>query len=279
MEKRIIELDIMQEYRQYLIMEEKSKATLEKYCRDLQAFAEFADGGEITKELTLAYKQQLVEKGYAVRSINSVIASLNSFFCFMGWQDCRVKSLRLQRQIYCREEKELTRAEYDRLISAAENQPRLQLIMKTICATGIRVSELEYFTMEAIRCGEVTIFCKNKTRKILLPGKLKKLLMRYAAHNGIKKGVIFRTRSGKPLDRSNIWSMMKSLCKRAKVDPQKVYPHNLRKLFARVFYKVERDIAKLADILGHSSINTTRIYIISTGKEHMRVIERLGLTG
>ncbi len=279
MNSRYITEKSISQYSKTLEAEEKSTATIEKYCRDIRAFSVYLGENEVNKEFVIEYKNYLQEKGYAVRSINSVIASLNSFFCFMGWQDCRVKSLRLQRQIYCREEKELTRAEYDRLISAAENQPRLQLILKTICATGIRVSELEYFTMEAIRCGEVTIFCKNKTRKILLPGKLKKLLMRYAVRNGIKKGVIFRTRSGKPLDRSNIWSMMKSLCRKAKVDPQKVYPHNLRKLFARVFYKVERDIAKLADILGHSSINTTRIYIISTGKEHMRVIERLGLTG
>ena len=279
MEKRIIEPDIIRNYRKHLIMEEKSNATVEKYCRDIRSFAAIAGGREITKELALAYKQQLMEQGYAVRSVNSVLASLNSFFTFMGWQDCHVKSLRLQRQIYCREEKELTKAEYERLVAVAENQPRLQLLIKTICATGIRVSELGYFTVEAVRRGEITVSCKSKTRTILLPGKLKQMLLKYATRNGISAGVIFRTRSGKPLDRSNIWAMMKKLCQKAGVAAGKVFPHNLRKLFARTFYSIERDIAKLADILGHSSINTTRIYIISSGRDHRRLIDRLGLTG
>lgn len=219
----------------------------------------------------------LIEKGYAVRSINSMLASLNSMFDFLGWQDCKVKSLKTQRQTYCTEEKELTKAEYLRLLKAAEQRPQLRLIMETICGTGIRVSELGFFTIEAIKRGEITVRCKSKIRTILLPGKLRKRLLGHAKKSGILSGAIFTTRNGKPLNRSNIWSQMKSLCEAANVTPGKVFPHNLRKLFARTFYGIEKDIAKLADILGHSSIDTTRIYIMTTGTEHRRKLDRLGL--
>jgi len=207
----------------------------------------------------------------------SMLTSLNSLFDFLDWTDCKVKTLRRQRQIYCAEEKELSKSEYLRLLKASEKQVQLNLVLQTICATGIRVSELRYFTVEAVKRGEVTVRCKNKTRTILIPGKLKKLLLSFAHRQGIAGGVIFVTRGGKPLDRSNIWAQMKGLCRRAGVNPAKVFPHNLRKLFARTFYGIEKDIAKLADILGHSSINTTRIYIMTTGTEHRRKIERLGL--
>jgi site-specific recombinase XerD len=225
----------------------------------------------------MAYKQRLIEKGYAVGSVNSMLASLNSFLRFLGWEDCRVRQLRTQKKIYSQPEQELTKSEYQRLVAAASGRPRLGLILQTICCTGIRVSELRYFTVEQVRQGEVTVSCKNKTRTVLLPARLKAKLLRFAKNQGIETGVVFRTRSGRPVDRSNIWSDMKSLCEKAQVAATKVFPHNLRKLFARTFYELDKDVAKLADILGHSSINTTRIYLMSTGKEHRKKIERLGL--
>ena len=261
----------------YLCREEKSTATQEKYLRDVQAFCMYADGNEITKELVVAWKKQLVESNYAVRSINSMLASVNSLLDFLGLSNCKVKNIRTQRQTYCTEDKELTKAEYLRLLAASKKNEQLNLVIQTICGTGIRVSELRYFTVEAIRHGEVTVDCKSKTRTILVPGKLKNILLNYAKKHGITTGTIFATRNGKPLNRSNIWSAMKKLCETAGVKPSKVFPHNLRKLFARTFYGIEKDIAKLADILGHSSINTTRIYIMTTGIEHRRKIERLGL--
>ena len=261
----------------YLCREEKSLATQEKYLRDVQAFYVYADGNEITKELVIAWKKQLVESGYAVRSINSMLASVNSLLDFLGLSTCKVKNIRTQRQTYCTEDKELTKSEYMRLLDASKKNEQLNLVIQTICGTGIRVSELRYFTVEAIRCGEVTVDCKSKTRTILVPGKLKNILLNYAKQHGITTGSIFVTRNGKPLNRSNIWSAMKKLCEAADVKPSKVFPHNLRKLFARTFYGIEKDIAKLADILGHSSINTTRIYIMTTGIEHRRKIDRLGL--
>lgn len=265
------------DFRENLISEEKSEATIEKYLRDTNAFLRFTKGKVITKEQTVAYKSELQRIGYALRSVNSMLASVNSLLDFLGWTECKVKALRCQRQTYCTEEKELTKEEYMRLLEASSPYKQLHLMIQTICGTGIRVSELQYFTVEAIRRGEVTVRCKSKTRRILLPGKLKKQLLRYADRNRIGSGVIFTGKNGKPLDRSSIWRQIKKLCKAAGVKESKVFPHNLRKLFARTFYSIEKDIAKLADILGHSSINTTRIYIMSTGTEHRRKIERLGL--
>ena len=226
----------------------------------------------------IAYKNHLQEN-YAVRSVNSMLASINSLFAFLNWFDLRVKSLKLQQQVFCSEEKELTRTEYKRLCQAAKQKKneRLNLIIQTICATGIRVSELEYITIEAAKCGEAIVNCKAKTRSVFIVKELKQKLLRYAAEQGIKSGMIFVTKSGKPINRTNIWREMKALCKDANVNPQKVFPHNLRHLFARTFYGIEKDIAKLADILGHSSINTTRIYIISTGTEHRRRMENMHL--
>lgn len=267
----------IKEFAKYLCCEEKSTATQEKYLRDVQAFCRYADANDITKELVIAWKKHLMENGYAVRSINSMLASVNSLLDFLELSACKVKSIRTQRQTYCTEEKELTKTEYLQLLAASKKNEQLNLVIQTICGTGIRVSELRYFTVEAIRYGEVTVDCKNKTRTILVPGKLKNILLNYAERHGITTGTIFVTRTGKPLNRSNIWSAMKKLCEAAGVKASKVFPHNLRKLFARTFYGIEKDIAKLADILGHSSINTTRIYIMTTGTEHRRKIERLGL--
>ena len=269
--------DKIEEYADYLYQEEKSAATLEKYLRDAKTFGIYANGNEITKELVLGWKKQLIESGYAVQSINSMLASVNSLLVFLGLSNCKVKNIRTQRQTYCAEDQELTKAEYLRLLAASKQNEQLNLVIQTICGTGIRVSELRYFTVEAVRHGEVTVDCKNKTRTIIVPGKLKNILINYAKRQGIIAGAIFVTRSGKDLNRSNIWSAMKKLCETAGVKPSKVFPHNLRKLFARTFYGIEKDIAKLADILGHSSINTTRIYIMTTGVEHRRKIERLGL--
>lgn len=267
----------IKDFANYLCREEKSTATQEKYLRDVQAFCRYADANDITKELVVAWKKDLIESGYAVRSINSMLASVNSLLDFLELSACKVKSIRTQRQTYCTEEKELTKAEYLQLLAASKKNEQLNLVIQTICGTGIRVSELQYFTVEAIQQGEVTVDCKNKTRTILVPGKLKNILLNYAKRHSITTGTIFVTRTGKPLNRSNIWSAMKKLCEAAGVKPSKVFPHNLRKLFARTFYGIEKDIAKLADILGHSSINTTRIYIMTTGTEHRRKIERLGL--
>ena len=277
MNTRILTENHLQSFEQNLYTEEKSAATIGKYLRDVRAFFTYTGAQAITKEIVVAFKNRLVEQNYAVGSINSMLASLNSLFNFLGWQDCKVRNIRQQRQTYCAEDKELTKDEYMRLLKAAENQPQLCLIMKTICGTGIRVSELQYFTVEAVRRGEVTIRCKGKTRTVLLPNQLKKLLLQWARENKISEGAIFITRNGKPVNRSNIWAQMKKLCEKAGVKHTKVFPHNLRKLFARTFYGLEKDIAKLADILGHSSIDTTRIYIMTTGTEHRRKIERLGL--
>ena len=277
MQERNITQSQIQLFHQHLIREEKSTATVEKYLRDVRAFAVYVGNEIVTKEVVMAWKNDLQAKEYAVRSINSMLASLNSLLDFLGWADCKVKSLKQQKQVYCAEEKELTKAEYMNLLAAAKNRPQLRLVMETICGTGIRVSELRFFTVESAQRGEVVVNCKGKCRTILIPGKLRKLLLDYAKKEKIRSGVIFITRNGKPLNRSCIWAQMKALCVEAGVNPTKVFPHNLRKLFARTFYGIEKDIAKLADILGHSSIDTTRIYIMTTGTEHRRKIERLGL--
>ena len=216
MSERLLTKDLICAFHEHLILEEKSGATVEKYLRDVRAFSVFVGGRSVTKEVVMAYKQALLEKGYAVRSINSMLASLNSFLDFRFWQDCKVKNLRVQHQTYCAEEKELSKAEYLRQLAAAENQPRLRLILETICGTGIRVSELHYFTVEGVSRGRISVRCKNKTRIILLPGKLRDLLLAYAKKNGIRSGGIFVTGSGKPLNRSNIWAQMKALCEKAR---------------------------------------------------------------
>ena len=279
MKGRIITESIIEKFKTYLQNEEKSTNTIEKYIRDVKAFADYANSFNVTKEMVIGYKNKLISDNYAVRSINSMIASLNSLFVFVGWNDLKVKSIKLQRQIYCPEEKELTKAEYLRLVNTAKQKgnERLNLLIQTICGTGIRVSELQYITVEAVKCGEAVVSLKGKTRSVFIVRELKKKLLRYAADQGIKSGAIFITRSGKPMSRTNIWREMKNLCEQANVNPDKVFPHNLRHLFARTFYGIEKDIAKLADILGHSSINTTRIYIITTGNEHRQRMESMRL--
>ena len=277
MEERKITQTHIQLFHHYLIKEEKSTATVEKYLHDARAFLAYAGDAIINKEVVMAYKKELQIQEYAVRSINSMLASLNSFLNFLGWSDCKVKAMKQQKQIYCAEEKELSKAEYMRLLEAAKNKPQLQLVMQTICSTGIRVSELRFFTVEDVKQGEVIVNCKGKSRTILIPGKLRKLLLDYARREKRAEGLLFVSRSGDAMNRGSIWAQMKALCEEAGVNPSKVFPHNLRKLFARTFYGIEKDIAKLADILGHSSIDTTRIYIMTTGTEHRRQMERMGL--
>ena len=268
---------LMNDYAGFLRGEEKSGVTIEKYLRDLRSFRRYLGSGKLSKEETLGFKQQLIERRYAVASVNSMLSSVNAFLRYCGRQDCCVKSLRVQRRIYVPEERELTKEEYRRLLEASRGDEQMNLLLQTICATGIRISELRYFTVEAIRSEELTVCCKNKTRTIFLPPQLRKALSRYAARRNIRSGPVFVTRSGNCLDRSNVWAKMKRLCAAANVASHKVYPHNLRKLFARTFYTREKDIALLADILGHGSIETTRIYIMSTGKEHRQKIEHLNL--
>ena len=276
--ERKISINKIKSFEKFLKNEEKSKATIEKYIRDVRYFVSFIGDGAIDKQLVLNYKSEL-GNSYAVTSANSMIAALNSFLRFCGWHSLCVRQFRVQRQAYCSEDKELTKAEYIRLIEAARerNNERLNLIIQTICGTGIRVSELEHITVEALYKGETVVNCKGKSRRIFIVPELKKKLLRYAKEQNIKSGALFVTRSGKPVSRINIWRQMKDLCETAKVCPSKVFPHNLRHLFARTFYSIEKDIAKLADILGHSSVNTTRIYIVSTGAEHKRKMENMKL--
>lgn len=278
MKKRIATDQAIQSFENYLMENEKSKATIDKYMRDVRCFANYASGRETDKALVLSYKGTL-EKKYAVRSANSMLAALNAFLRFVGRSDLCVKQFKVQKEAYCSEDQELTRSEYLAIVKAAEKKKneRLSLVVQTICGTGIRVSELRFITAEAVRQGEAVVSCKGKTRKIFIVKALQKKLLRYAAEQGITTGILFVTKKGKPLDRSNIWRQMKNLCAEAGVSPQKVFPHNLRHLFARTFYGIEKDIAKLADILGHSNINTTRIYIITTGAEHQRRMENMKL--
>lgn len=265
-------------FRHHLESEERSPLTIEKYLRDLQKFKAFAGDRPITKELTVAYKEEL-RSHYALSSVNSMLAALNSFFDFAGWYDCKVKQLKQQRQVYCPEDKELTKEEYYRLVETAKatQKERLGLIIQTICSTGIRISELNFITVESVQSGVAYVDCKGKSRQIFLPHKLKMLLLQYVRQKHIRQGPVFVTRAGKPINRSNVWREMKNLCRAAKVKEVKVFPHNLRHLFARTYYKMEKDISKLADLLGHSSVNTTRIYIISSGAEHKKQIERMHL--
>lgn len=279
MNELIINGTLIERFKNYLKLEEKSQNTVEKYTRDVKTFQIYSANSFLSKELVIAYKEKLLSDGYSIRSVNSVIASLNSFFIFTGYPQLKIKTIKEQRQIFCPENKELTKEEYYRLLNTAETKgnKRLHLILQTICGTGIRVSELKFITVEAVKKGEAFVFCKGKRRCVFIIKALQKKLLKYAAKNKIYSGCIFITRTGKPVSRTNIWRDMKKLCQSAEVDPQKVFPHNLRHLFARIFYGMEKDIAKLADILGHSSINTTRIYIISTGTEHRQRMENMHL--
>ncbi len=259
----------------YLQAEERGPATIEKYLRDIRAFMVWADGGEINKELAAAWKNHLKKSGLQPETINSKLSALNKFFSFLGWEDCRVKYLKIQHRLFRRADRDLTKEEYRKLFDMAVTlgKDRLALLMETICATGIRVSEVKYITVEAARTGRADISLKGKIRTILIPGKLCRKLQKYAKKQKNVSGEIFLTRNGKGLSRRQIWAELKALCKKAGVEATKVFPHNLRHLFARIF----KDIAKLADVLGHSSIETTRIYLVSTGLEHARQLDRLGL--
>ncbi len=268
----------LEDYLDYLQNEEHSPVTVKQYRRDILCFFSFLDSKELTRESALQYKRELEQK-YQPVSVNAKLSALNSFFAFIRRSDLKLKLLKIQESAYCSAEKELSKEEYLRLVKTAKKKKseKLALLLQTICGTGIRVSEVKYITAEAVCREEAVIRLKGKTRTILLPKKLQKALKDYMHRKKITAGPIFVTRTGRPLDRSNIWKMMKSLCQDAGVNEKKVFPHNLRHLFARCFYSVDKDIARLADILGHSSINTTRIYIISSGMEHRRRLDALRL--
>ena len=273
-----ISSNLLPRYRQQLIAEEKSPGTIAKYLRDASVLIAFLDGRPATKESLILFKQQLMETR-AKSTVNAMLVAVNHFLSFAGKSACRVKLLKTQRSLFREDGQVLSREEYLRLVSAAEGlaRPRLALLLQAICATGIRVSEVRYLTVEASRAGKVEISMKGKIRVILLPPKLCRMLLRYARQKKIAAGEIFLTRSGKSLDRRQIWKEMKSLCRTAGVAPSKVFPHNLRHLFARCFYHACRDLVKLADVLGHSSVETTRIYLIETGREHIRHLNQLRL--
>lgn len=278
MEKRIMEDSCIAAFQEYMKHEERSAATLEKYTRDLLHFAAYLGDLPLNKTSVMQYKNALI-KEYAVASANSMLAALNAFFRFQGWSELCVKRFRVQREVYCPEDKELTKEEYLRLLQAARDTKgdRLSLLLETICGTGIRVSELKFITVEAVKSGEALVNCKGKNRRVFLVSALRKKLLRYVARMGLASGAVFVNGRGRPIGRTTVWREMKRLCDRAGVSPTKVFPHNLRHLFARTFYGLEKDIAKLADILGHASINTTRVYIVSTGTEHRRKMESMRL--
>lgn len=277
MANTIITSEKLINFHAHLLKEEKSASTAEKYLRDARAFLDFVQDMPITKEITIAFKNMLIEN-YAPRTVNAILASLNSLLEFLHLPECRVKNLRTQRQTYRSENCELTNAEYSRLLHAAKRERKLWLILRTFGSTGIRVSELKHFTVESVRTGTIRSRCKGKIREILLTPRLQNELLAYAEKRKIYFGAIFLSANGKPMHRGSIWAQMKRLCRAAGVEKSKVFPHNLRKLFARNFYEIEKDIAALADILGHSSIETTRIYIMTTGREHrekLAVVERM----
>ena len=265
-------------FKEHLMYEEKSPSTISKYIRDVTEFGQCMGERVVTKADVINYKQNLIEK-YSPASVNSVLSSLNCFFLYCEWYELRVKTLKIQRKIFSAVNKELTKEEYERLLKAALNlkNKRLYYLMQTICSTGIRVSELKFITVESLSEGRAVINCKGKMREVIIPSKLCKILKKYANQRGINTGCIFCTSTGKPIDRSNIWSDMKKLCKSANVEESKVFPHNLRHLFARTYYSLQKDIVRLADILGHSNVNTTRIYTIESGEVHRKQIQRLGL--
>lgn len=277
--KCTILVDQITAFKRYLEQEERVPGTIEKYLRDLRSFSAWLGNRSITKETAAGWKAHLCSSALCPETVNSKLSALNKFLRFLGQEECRVKYLRIQRKLFRRTERELSRADYTRLRETASNmgKSRLTLLMETICATGIRVSEVKYITAEAVEEGRAEISLKGKIRTILIPGKLRRKLQKYAKKQKIASGEIFLTRNGKGLSRRQIWAEMKSICEKAGVAASKVFPHNLRHLFAQAFYRVCRDVVKLADVLGHSSIETTRIYLVSTGEEHARQLDRLGL--
>lgn len=269
----------LSDYAQHLRTNERSAGTVGNYLRYTRRFVRWLNGRPVTQEGTAAWKKQLAGGRYAPVTVNAMLAAVNSLLRFLGWEECRVKFLRVQRRVFREPGRELTQAEYRRLLDAARSrgQERLALLMEAICATGIRVSEVKYLTVEAVRRGRAEVALKGKIRTILLPGKLCRKLLQYAKKKKIVSGEIFLTANGTGISRRQIWGEMKRLCRHAGVEPSKVFPHNLRHLFATVFYRACRDIVRLADVLGHSSLETTRIYLLTSGTEHSRQLDRLGL--
>ena len=278
MEKKITTIHIAT-FCQYLKEDEREPSTIQKYMQDVKAFVAWLGNHPVTKEGVTRWKEHLQKTGHQPVTVNGKLSALNKFFAFLGWTECRVKYLKIQHRLFRSTEKELTKEEYIQLLETAQSlgKDRLALIMETICATGIRVSEVKYITVEAIQAGRADIALKGKIRTILLPGKLCRKLLKYVQKKKITSGEVFLTRSGKGLSRRQIWAEMKALCQKAGVAASKVFPHNLRHLFARSFYRAYRDVVKLADVLGHSSIETTRIYLVTTGAEHAQQMARLGL--
>lgn len=279
MRQQEITIQQLQPFAQHLEREERSAGTVEKYLRDVRRFFLWLDGKEVNRAALSGWKRHLQQQHYAPATINSMLAAVNAFLRYLGREDCRVRLLRIQRQIFRARERELTRREYDQLVLTARRsgQERLALVLETVCATGIRISELRYITVEAARYGRAEISLKGKIRVILLPGKLCRKLRQYAKKQRTASGEIFLTRSGGGLGRKQVWAEMKRLCEKAGVAPSKVFPHNLRHLFARTFYRLYRDVARLADMLGHSSMETTRLYLLSTGEEHAKLLEQMRL--
>lgn len=280
MKERRLTAAVLTRFRQELLRRERSAPTIEKYLHDVRTFAVWLDGREVTPEAVLAWKRELVDQ-FKPGTVNGKLAAVNALFAFAGWPDCQARSLKVQRRAFRDNARELTKEEFYRLVATAERlgKDRLALLFEAIGSTGVRVSEVKYFTVEAARLGRAEIALKGKIRTILLPGKLCRKLLKYARKQKIASGEIFLTRSGKPINRKQIWAEMKALCKQAGVEPGKVFPHNLRHLFAQTFYHQTHDVVKLADVLGHSSLSTTRIYLISTGAEHRRELEKLKLVG
>lgn len=279
MECQTIQSNQIAAFQEHLRLEERVSGTIDKYLRDIRSFAAWLGKRPLDKDACTGWKEQLQSEGLCPETVNSKLSALNKFLKFSHREDCCVKYLRIQRRLFRRMEQELSKAEYARLLETACSlgKERIALLMETICATGIRVSEVKYITAEAAERGRTEVSLKGKVRTILIPGKLCRKLQKYAKKQKIVSGEIFLTRNGKGLSRRQIWAEMKSICGRAGVAASKVVPHNLRHLFARTFYKACRDVVKLADVLGHSSIETTRIYLISTGAEHARQMGRLGL--
>ena len=276
---RFITKQTMDRFYEYLIEEERSSGTIEKYIRDVRLLQSWLRSAPVTKENASRWKQELLQSGRAPSTVNSMLAAANTYFRFMGWDELKLKSIRLQRRFFRENERELTKAEYQLLMETAKKRgdERLALLMETICATGSRVSEVPYITTDAIKKGRARISMKGKLRTILIPAQLCRKLRKYATKHRIGRGEIFLTKNGTRLERKQIWAQMKALCKYAGIERNKVFPHNLRHLFARCFYRISHDISSLADVLGHSSIETTRIYLISTESEHIKKIAHLGL--
>lgn len=269
---------LIQKYASYLREQERAAATIEKYVHDLTSLSVFLAGQPVSKGLLLEWKKDLIGR-YTPASVNTKLAAVNGFLTFCGLNELRLRKLKIQKALFLSEDKELTKAEYVRLVKAAERaeNERLSLVIQTICATGIRVSELRFITAEAVQCGRAEVSNKGKRRTVFLPDRLRRLLKAYLKKQKITAGAVFVSKHGKPLDRSNIWRNMKKLCESAGVEPSKVFPHNLRHLFARTYYALEKDLSRLADILGHTNVTTTRIYTAESGAVHARQIGRLGL--